>query len=95
GDVPQPLRVELVGMGEEHFLQVVGEQGDQRIGLQDSGSLEEGETKSVEVEARDRVAPASESDDSTDLVLIVVIAVLYALIALVLVAIIVLVRRRR
>ena len=35
GEVPQPLRVELVGLGEDHLLQVVGEQGEQRIGLQD------------------------------------------------------------
>jgi hypothetical protein len=103
GEVAQPLRVELVGLGEDHLVQVVGEQAEQRVGLQESGSLAGGETKSVEVEARDRVeppaltaSPASESDDSTDLVLIVVIAVLYALIVLVLVAIIViLVRRRR
>ncbi|NIV39090.1 MAG: hypothetical protein GWN58_59645, partial [Anaerolineae bacterium] len=103
GEVAQPLRVELVGLGEEHLVQVVGEQGEQRMGLQESGSLAVGETKIVEVEARDRVeppaltaSPASESDDSTDLVLIVVIVVLYALILLVLVALIViLVRRRR
>jgi len=103
GDVPQPLRVELVGLGDNHVLQVVGEQGEQRIGLQDGGSLASGETKSLQPETRAKLSPpavtasqASASHHSSDLLLIAVIVVLYALVALVLVAIVLtLVRRRR
>ena len=102
GDVPQPLRVELVGLGDNHLLQVVGEQGEQRIGLQDGGSLASGEIKSLQPETRAKLSPpaltesqASESDDSSDLLLIGVIVVLYALIALVLAAIVLTLARRR
>ena len=102
GEVSQPLRVELVGLGEDHIVQVVGQQGEQRIGLKDGSPLASGETKSVDVEVRDRVSPpsltvspASESDDSADLLLIGVVIVLYTLIALVLVALVLALARRR
>jgi hypothetical protein len=99
GEVPQPVRVELVGLGDDHTLQVVGKQGDQAIGLEDNGTLASGETRSLQPEVRPAVnAPsvtASQASDSDDLVLIGVIVVLYALIALVLVAIILTVVRRR
>jgi hypothetical protein len=98
GDVPQPLRVELVGLGENHLLQVVGEQGEQRIGLQDDGSLASGEIKNLQPETRAKLSPpavtagqASEADDSFDALLIGTIVVF----ALVLVAIVLTLRRRR
>jgi hypothetical protein len=53
GDVPQPLRVELLGLGDDYLVQVVGEQGDQRIGLKDEGTLANGEKTTLEVETRD------------------------------------------
>jgi hypothetical protein len=102
GETLQPLRVKLVGLGYEHVVQVVGEQGEQRIGLQDDSPLASGESRSVKVETRERLSPpaltssqGSESDDSTVL-LIGVVVVLYALVALVLVRILLtLVRRQR
>ena len=108
GEVLQPLRVELVGLGDDHFVQVVGEQGEQRIGLEDESPLVSGEMRSVEVETRGELSPpalttsqASESDDSVDLLLIGVVGVvgvvvvLCALVALALVAIVLTLARRR
>ena len=101
GEVPQPLRVELVGLGEDHLVQVAGEQGAQRIGLDDRGALALDEQTSMAPESRERLSPptltadqAVGADDS-DVVLIIAIAVLYGLIALVLIAIIAVVVRRR
>jgi hypothetical protein len=59
GEVPPPLRVELVGLGDDHVVQVVGEQGRQRIGLHDDSPLAGGETRSVAVEVRDAPGPAA------------------------------------
>ena len=69
GDVAGPLRVELVGMGDDYLVQVVGEQGDRRIGLQDEGTLANGKKTTLEVEpgtcwARRR-APASPGSSSS------------------------------
>jgi hypothetical protein len=64
GDVEQPLRVELVGLGDDHLLQVAGLQSQQRVGLEDSGSLAPGETRSVEVEIRDRLGPPDTPPES-------------------------------
>ena len=62
GDVPQPLRVELVGMGDDYLVQLVGEQGDQRIGLQDEGTLAKGQKTTLEVETRDKAGASSHSN---------------------------------
>ena len=58
-DVPQPLRVELVGLGEDHVVQVVGEQGEQRIGLKDELPLVSGETKERGGRDQGQVEPAA------------------------------------
>jgi len=57
GEVPQPLRVELVGLGGDHFVQVVGEQREQRIGLQDDSPLAAGERRILEIRAADEPDP--------------------------------------
>ena len=57
-EVPQPLCVELAGLGNDHLLQVAGEQGEQQIGLDDGSSLANGEKKSVELKPGGKNQPA-------------------------------------
>jgi len=101
GEVPQPLRVELVGLGDGHVVQVVGEQGEQRIGLEDGGSLASGEKRSVEVAVRGKLSlpaspatQASESKDSTFAWLIGLVVALSVLVAGALVVIGIRLRKR-
>jgi len=101
-DMPQPLRIELVGLGDDHFLHVAGEQAEQRIGLEDGGSLARGETKSVEIETRGKLGPPDvttsqppETGGSAALLPTGVVVALSALVALVLVAILLTLARRR
>ncbi len=61
GDAPQPLRVELQGMGDDYLVQVVGEQGDRRIGLKHEGTLAEGEKTTLDIETRDKLGASGGS----------------------------------
>jgi hypothetical protein len=51
GEAIQPLRTELVGLGDDHFVQVVGEQGENWIGIQDNSPLAAGEKRILDLAA--------------------------------------------
>jgi hypothetical protein len=92
GDVPQPLRVELLGMGDDYLVQVVGEQVDHRIGLKDEGILANGEKTALDVQTRDKLGA---SNGSIALWLIGVLAGMSALVIAVLAGTLLARRRRR
>lgn len=92
GDAPQPFSVELQGMGDDYLVQVVGEQGDRRIGLKDEGTLGDGEKTTLDIQTRDKLGA---SGGSIAPWLIGVLAVVSALVVASLAAIVLRRRHRR